>query len=230
MTIRHSATALFWPLPIMATALLLSSCTHPAPTPTPAPLAPPAASQLAQMGYGAQADFIHCVPPQCPVRTPKTLGTVPRPDALAASAPQAALPVEPTAPLPATAEVHSEPEGPLAVEQLIWSVPFAFGSAQLGAGGQAVMRQVIDELPRNARITIAGRTDSSGPTAVNDALALARAQAVRDHLVRARPELAPALTLDAQGSCCFTASNDTATGRARNRRVDILAEAVAPPP
>lgn len=230
MTVRHCATALLWPLPILATALLLSSCTHPAPTPAPAPLAPPPPSQLAQMGYGAQADFIHCVPPQCPMRTPKTLGTAPRPDALAASAPEVALPVAPTVPVADAAEAHGEPEVPIATEQLIWSVPFAFGSAQLGPGAHAAMRQVIDELPRNARITIAGRTDSSGPAAVNDALARARAQAVRDHLVRARPELAPALTLDAQGGCCFAASNETATGRSRNRRVDILAEAAAPPP
>ncbi|WP_298435712.1 OmpA family protein [Ottowia sp.] len=108
-------------------------------------------------------------------------------------------------------------------------MPFAFGSAQLGAAAQAVLRQMVGDFPRDARITIAGRTDSTGPGVVNDALALARAQAVRDHLVRVRPELAPALTLDAQGSCCFTASNETAAGRARNRRVDVIAEHAASP-
>lgn len=228
MTARPSA-ALVWPLPIMATVLMLSSCTHPVSPSTPDPVVLAPTSQLAQMGYGAQADFIHCVPPQCPVRTPKTLGAAPAPDAPSAHTSEAPpLSAAPAAPEVA-AEAHGAPEAPSTAEQLIWSIPFAFGSAQLSAGAQAVMRQVIDELPRDARITVAGRTDSSGPAAVNDALALARAQAVRDYLVRARPELKPALTLDAQGGCCFTASNETAAGRARNRRVDILAEPAMPP-
>lgn len=111
-----------------------------------------------------------------------------------------------------------------------WSVPFAFGSAQLGATAQAVMQQVIDALPGTSRVTIAGRTDDIGPATVNDALAEARAEAVRDHLLRARPALAPAITVRAQGKCCFAAANDTAAGRARNRRVEIVAEPAASSP
>lgn len=233
MTIRQSTAAFLWLLPILATALMLSSCSHPAArstqaSATPAPVSQ--AAQIAQMGYGTQADFMHCVPPQCPVRTPKTLGAAPTPEAPSATTPQSAPAAAPATPLQPEPEANNAPDTPTAAEQLIWSVPFAFGSAQLGAKAHAVMRQVTDELPPSSRITIAGRTDSSGPAAVNDALAHARAQAVRGHLLRTRPELAPAITLDAQGSCCFTASNEIATGRARNRRVEILAEPAAPPP
>lgn len=229
MKIRQAAGTTLWCLPIMATAIMLSSCTHPAAQPIQAPASPPPAAQLAQIGYGSQADFVQCVPPHCPVRTPKTLGAVPTteppsPTALA-PAPQASPSAETIPPLesvpepPRTIDVE-----PVVTEQLTWSVPFAFGSAQLGAKAQAVMRQVVEGLPGNARIAIAGRTDNNGPSAVNDALARARAEAVRDHLVRARPELAPAITVDAQGKCCFAVSNDTPAGRARNRRVDIAAE------
>lgn len=230
MNVRRSAALLLWPFPMMATALMLSSCTHPAMRSTQASSLQVSAPQIAQMGYGAQADFIQCVPPQCPVRTPKTLGAPWMPEAPVTPAPEAA-PSAASVPLPeATPEPNPQGSHANAPEQLTWSVPFAFGSAQLGAQAQSVLRQVIDELPPSSRITIAGRTDSSGPAGVNDALARARADAVRKHLLHARPDLAGAITLDAQGDCCFAASNDTATGRARNRRVEILAEPPAPPP
>lgn len=234
MKVRQAASPMLWSLPIAATALLLSSCAHPVAQPTQVPASPPPAALLAQVGYGARADFVQCVPPQCPVRTPKTLGAAPM--AEPPSAPPLVMTpgASPSAtPLPA---VEPAPERhrpvdvePVVTEQLTWSVPFAFGSAQMGATAQAVMRQLVEELPSDSHITIAGRTDSSGPAAINEALARARAEAVRDHLVRARPELAPAITVEAQGNCCFTASNDTATGRARNRRVDIAAEMPVPP-
>ena len=230
MNVRQSAAFLLWPFPIMATALMLSSCTHPAMRSTQVPPLQVPAPQIAQIGYGVQADFIQCVPPQCPVRTVKTLGTAPTLEAPSTPTPEATPSAASIVPVQAPPEPNRNTEPPIAPEQLTWSVPFAFDSARLGAKAQSVMRHVIDELPGNSRITIAGRTDSSGPAAVNDALAQARARAERDHLLHARAELAPAITLDAQGSCCFAASNDTATGRARNRRVEILAEFPAPPP
>ena len=48
--------------------------------------------------------------------------------------------------------------------------------------------------------------------------------AVRDHLRSRHPPLAPAVTLEAQGACCFAASNETPQGRALNRRVEIVFE------
>lgn len=230
MNPRRSAALLLWPFSTMATALMLSSCTHPAMRSTQGSSLQVSAHQIAQMGYGAQADFIQCVPPQCPVRTPKTLGAPLIPEAPATPVPEAA-PSAASVPALEVPPGPSRPDSiPSAPEQLTWSVPFAFGSAQLGAQAQSVLRQVIEELPPSSRITIAGRTDSSGPAGVNDALAHARAEAARKHLLHARPDLAGAITLDAQGNCCFSASNDTATGRARNRRVEILAEPPAPPP
>lgn len=236
MKVRQAASPMLWSLPIVATALLLSSCAHPVAPPTLVPASPPpAAALLAQVGYGAQADFVQCIPPQCPARTPKTLGAAPTAEPPSASPLVTTPGASPSAaPLPAVKPVPERHRPmdvePVATEQLTWSVPFAFGSAQLGARAQAVMRQVAEELPSDSNITIAGRTDNSGPAAINDALARARAEAVRDHLVRVRPDLAPAITVEAQGNCCFSASNGTATGRARNRRVDIAADIPAPPP
>lgn len=231
MTIRQATVSMLWSLPIMATSLMLSSCANPVARATHAPTALASAPQLAQIGYGAQADFVQCVPPQCPLRTPKTIGAAPAPEVPSAAAPEvspsslAVRPVEPAPEAPRTS-IGS----PVTAERMSWSVPFAFGSAQLGATAQAVMQRVIDALPGDSRVTIAGRTDDIDPGAVNDALAQARAEAVRDHLLRARPALAPDITVQAQGKCCFAAANDTAAGRARNRRVEVVAEPAASPP
>ena len=55
-------------------------------------------------------------------------------------------------------------------------------------------------------------------------LATARANVVRDHLRVRYPHLAPAVTLEAQGACCYAASNETPAGRALNRRVEVVFE------
>lgn len=76
--------------------------------------------------------------------------------------------------------------------------------------------------PDTKQIIISGRTDSIGPTSANELLATARARTVHDYLRTAHPILAPVLKLDAQGSCCYMAPNDTESGRSLNRRVDVL--------
>ena len=78
---------------------------------------------------------------------------------------------------------------------------------------------------------IAGRTDNAGSDAANQAVALARANTVRDYLRAKLPAGGDALLVDAQGSCCFIASNDTPEGRKQNRRVEVVLsvpEQVAP--
>ncbi|HQV13643.1 MAG TPA: OmpA family protein [Denitromonas sp.] len=197
----------------------LAACLSPFATrPTnPLPIAEP--SQISQVGFGTDANYVRCIPPVCPTRTPKTLDiqeapVVPDLPARATTTPDAEI-------KPAVAE----PAPPQS-----WSVPFAFGRAQIGPIGQGVLRQVIEALPQAGRIRIAGRTDSSGPTLANDTLAAARAGAVRDYLVKARPDLAEAMDIDAQGDCCFIAPNDTPASRARNRRVEITVASPAPPP
>ena len=76
--------------------------------------------------------------------------------------------------------------------------------------------------PDARHIVILGRTDSTGPASANVWLATARARTVTDYLRTAHPNLAPVLKIDAQGSCCYVAPNDTESGRSLNRRVDLL--------
>lgn len=71
------------------------------------------------------------------------------------------------------------------------------------------------------RILIEGYTDSSGNAAANKALSLRRARAVRDALVAAgiKPSR---MHVEGKGEANPVASNRTATGRARNRRVVVI--------
>lgn len=232
MKVLALVTSALETLPAVATTLMLASCAHQLIEMRHLPATPSPAPQLAQMGYGNQADFAQCMPPQCPTRTRKTLGATPAIEANQAVAEEAApLPVTGSLEaLPAEAGLPVDPDVAAIAEHQTWSIPFAFGSARLGAAGLGILKQVTAELPAQGPITVAGRTDDAGPAPINDALAQARATTVRDHLVRARPELESAITVEAAGKCCFAAPNDTPVGRARNRRVEITVARQAAPP
>ncbi|WP_343622234.1 OmpA family protein [Roseateles puraquae] len=87
------------------------------------------------------------------------------------------------------------------------------------------MRPVLDEVSRNldpnVRLTIVGHTDSTGSDAINDPLSRERAMAVRDYL-SSRGVAASRVTVAGRGSREPVANNDTDSGRAANRRVEIF--------
>jgi outer membrane protein OmpA-like peptidoglycan-associated protein len=75
-------------------------------------------------------------------------------------------------------------------------------------------------------IFIQGYTDSMGSSAVNDAVSLRRAEAVRDYLVT-QGVSAEKLRAEGLGAKRPVALNGTADGRAQNRRIEIV---IAPAP
>ncbi|MDQ7744360.1 OmpA family protein [Hydrogenophaga pseudoflava] len=109
--------------------------------------------------------------------------------------------------------------------QLLVSVPtdvsFDSGSAVI----RPQMRPVLDGVGRSIdpamRVTVVGHTDSTGGDMVNDRLSQARAQAVGDYLV-ARGVSSSQLRVIGHGAREPVASNDTVSGRAANRRVEIF--------
>lgn len=225
-----------------ASTALASSCTSPmqAPvdaTPAAARSANVTTGQIAQIEFGPQAGFARCLPPACPAVTPKTLAldvpptlSKPRPIDTAASltegealVPAAALPPEP----PAVTAKAAQPDE-ASTRQVV--VHFAFGDATLTPTARALIDEVAKPLTSSRRIAISGRTDSLGPQQSNQLLATARANSVRDHLRARYPHLAPAVTLEAQGACCYAASNETPQGRALNRRVEVVFERDAESP
>lgn len=174
-----------------------------------------APARLAQLDFGRDAIFAQCAPPACPTPTPKTLASeAPRQSIDPAASPAPAEPVAPAPVQPAPATTAQSSRTVI--------VQFALGSAKLSRAARSQLNAAMDDLLRVRRITIIGRTDSTGPLAFNQDLALARALAVRDHLRRTQPALAATLTLRARGACCFIAPNDTLAGRAQNRRVEVV--------
>ncbi|MDF1485170.1 OmpA family protein [Ramlibacter sp. H39-3-26] len=73
----------------------------------------------------------------------------------------------------------------------------------------------------NAEVRIVGHTDSTGSDAINNPLSINRAASTRDYLA-ARGVPINRIQIDGRGSSQPVASNDTADGRARNRRVEIF--------
>ena len=90
---------------------------------------------------------------------------------------------------------------------------------------QSQLRPVLDELGRNlgagVRIDVIGHTDSSGGDAMNDALSLQRAEAVRNYLTR-RGVSWRQVSVSGRGEREPVATNATDAGRAKNRRVEIF--------
>lgn len=101
-------------------------------------------------------------------------------------------------------------------------VEFETGSANLTPAGQALLDEMAAAVKRmgNKRIEIIGHTDSAGLRDSNLALSKARADAVKNYL--AAREVSPNLISTAgRGPDEPVASNATAAGRARNRRIQF---------
>lgn len=203
---------------IGCSAVLAASCSlfhNSAPQEHPKNTGDAASGQLAQLDFGRQAVFGHCVPPACPSRTPKTLAadsSVRTVDRAAPSSPAQSIPAESAMPLP-TPKIDTS-------RTIL--VQFSLGSAKLSSGTRSSLNEAMSALLSARQITIIGRTDNTGPLAFNESLALARALAVRDHLLSKHPRLTPTLTIKARGACCFIAANDTLAGRTQNRRVELV--------
>jgi peptidoglycan-binding protein ArfA len=103
--------------------------------------------------------------------------------------------------------------------------PITFGNDgfSLTPADDQILTQVADKLNAcpNAHATINGYTDNSGTEAVNIPLSDNRAQAVTNFLV-AHGVASTRLTVRGLGSINPVAGNDTADGRAKNRRVEIV--------
>lgn len=101
-------------------------------------------------------------------------------------------------------------------------VEFESGSARLTPGGITILKEMLAAMKQlgNPRIQIIGHTDSSGDRLANVGLSLARANAVRAYLIE---NGVPATALNAVGSGPDqpVSSNQTAEGRAKNRRIEF---------
>ena len=101
-------------------------------------------------------------------------------------------------------------------------ISFATGSAAI----QPQLRGVLDTFAHGLKsggtlVRVVGHTDSTGSDAINNPLSLERAESVRNFL-EDRGIGANRIEVVGRGSREPVASNDTAEGRAQNRRVEIF--------
>jgi outer membrane protein OmpA-like peptidoglycan-associated protein len=119
------------------------------------------------------------------------------------------------------AAVKEEPRG--TVITLSGGVLFASNKSQLLPGAQSSLNQVGEALKANddKKVLIEGHTDSRGSDVTNQALSKARADSVASYLISqgVGPDR---ITTAGLGPSRPVADNNTAEGRANNRRVEII--------
>lgn len=104
---------------------------------------------------------------------------------------------------------------------------FASGRSSIDAGSAALLSKVEPavRLFPDAHIVVEGHTDSNGSDSTNLILSQDRADAVKQYIVTnfgVNPEKISSI---GYGETRPAASNDTADGRARNRRIDLILHA-----
>ncbi len=122
--------------------------------------------------------------------------------------------------------IQGQPTGLVGAIVIPEAALFAFDSAELTDEGKTAIEEYRKELrPEIAEAyagIIIGHTDSTGSADYNLGLSKRRAEAVKDYLVSTGVE-ADKLRVVGRGEEDPIASNDTAEGRAQNRRVEIIA-------
>lgn len=101
-------------------------------------------------------------------------------------------------------------------------IEFEAGSAVLRPAGMLILDEMAQTLAqlKGKKVEVVGHTDADGGRVSNVALSLARAQAVKSHLV-AKGILADSISTAGLGPDRPVASNATEAGRARNRRIEF---------
>ena len=101
-------------------------------------------------------------------------------------------------------------------------VTFAAGKATLTPESEVVLRDVARQLAASpgTRVQVSGYTDNSGSRATNTRISQQRAEAV-ERFLEANGVSPAQVTAKGFGPANPVASNKTAEGRAKNRRVEL---------
>ncbi len=137
-----------------------------------------------------------------------------------------ATPVQPIAPAIQSTKTDSLPPAKR-ISQLAGSIQFETGKAEILPQYLSQISKIADEIKKvpQVKIKILGHTDNrqiqTAEFPSNQALSLARAAAVKFHLVKAGIE-ADRIQTEGYGESRPIASNETEAGRQMNRRVEIV--------
>ena len=143
--------------------------------------------------------------------------------AICASMPEGAPPPPVSAPPPPAPKPMARPEPVIKKTVVLPGVNFAFNRADLLPAAKEILdREVVPELKAESNLTarIEGHTDAVGSDSYNQALSEKRANSVRDYLI-SQGISSSRLETRGYGESQPVADNDSAIGRAKNRRVEI---------
>jgi len=158
-------------------------------------------------GFGAAA------PPPAPAAAPEPAPAPPPP-------PPPPPPPAPERPCPEPRPGQPVDADGCALEIELPGVTFEFDSARLVGASERILNEAVEILQRhrNLRVEVQGHTDNVGRPSYNQDLSERRAQSVREYLI-SQGIAGDRLRARGYGEERPIASNDTAEGRARNRRV-----------
>ncbi len=106
------------------------------------------------------------------------------------------------------------------------NVNFAHNSSEITGNYGKAISDAVDHLNKNpdAKAVVEGHTDSTGPEEYNQKLSERRANTVREEILKTNSTLEDRLEIKGYGELAPIASNDTADGRERNRRSELVLE------
>jgi len=107
-----------------------------------------------------------------------------------------------------------------------YNILFATGSATIAGGQESILEDLEQQLAvaTALKVVIHGHTDNVGTAELNKTLSEARATSVKRWLESTYPDIFPSnrITVVAHGQSNPVADNSTESGRAQNRRVEIV--------
>jgi outer membrane protein OmpA-like peptidoglycan-associated protein len=138
--------------------------------------------------------------------------------------PPAPAPVPPPPPPPPAPEPVAPPPAPAPKPEQRETINFGPGSARLSNVAKAKLDEVALQLKQDPGATaeVIGYSDNAGSEAANQAISEARAKAAMDYLVTRHGIDPSRITAHGMGSADPVAANDSAEGRAMNRRAVII--------
>ena len=208
------------PVPVPAPAPVVAA---PAPVAAPEPVAAAPAVEMAPVAEVAPAPAVEMAPVAEVAPAPAVESPAPAPEPKAAPAPAV---VAAPAPAPAPAPVVAAPAAKPALGPVKMSFAadafFDFDKSLLKAEGKAKLKDLVAKIQNiSLEVVIAvGHTDSVGTDAYNQKLSERRAEAVKAFLVSLGVPKNRIYT-EGKGESAPAADNQTAAGRAKNRRVEV---------
>lgn len=138
-------------------------------------------------------------------------------------------PIDEPPPPPPVAQIPPPPPAPAPPKgtklATVGEAYFDFNKSQLKPSAEDVLAEAVRSLKQNPemRVVVEGHADSVGSDAYNQRLSEKRAQAVKVYLVSQGIESAR-VAVEGLGESRPVASNQTAEGRAKNRRAEIIVQ------